>query len=99
MTEGEADEEVDGEEDGDDVGVAEVVGVFTTDTPLFQTNFFPDLMQVYFFPLKTWVALSFVQVAPGTGFFAALETGWEMAKRAKAKIARREIDFFIRVGG
>lgn len=50
---GVADAEAEGEEDGDDVGVAEGVGVFTTDTPLFQTNFFPDLMQVYFFPLKT----------------------------------------------
>ena len=49
---GEADEEADGEED-DDVGEAEGVGGVTTDTPLFQTNFFPDLMQVYFFPLKT----------------------------------------------
>ena len=36
-------------------GVTEVldegVGVTVTATPLFQTNFFPDLMQVYFLPL------------------------------------------------
>jgi len=41
------------------VGVAEGVievldegdGVVVTATPLFQTNFFPDLIQVYIFPL------------------------------------------------
>ena len=40
---------------GDEVGVGVVgaVGVRTTTVPLFQTNLFPDLMQVYFFPLKT----------------------------------------------
>ena len=45
VTEGEADRDVDGEAEG------EVVA--TIATPLFQTNFFPDLIQVYFFPLKT----------------------------------------------
>ena len=47
------DEVGDGEGDGDEVGVGEGVGVgdgsFTT-TPLFQTNFLPDLMQVNFLP-------------------------------------------------
>ena len=49
VADGEADGEVDGVDDGEDEGAV----VATTAIPLFQTNFFPDLMQVYFFPLKT----------------------------------------------
>jgi hypothetical protein len=33
-------------------------------TPLFQTSFVPDLMQVNFFPPETEVAPTFVHLAP-----------------------------------
>ena len=53
------------------VGVGEGVGVgfatgkgFLTATPLFHTSFFPDLMQVNFFPPETEVAPAFVHLAP-----------------------------------
>jgi hypothetical protein len=36
-------------------------------TPLFQTNFFPDLMQEYFFPANIEVDPAFVQLAPAFG--------------------------------
>jgi hypothetical protein len=49
-------------------GVAEGDGAgLETSTPLFQTNFFPDLMQVNFFPLNVAVAPALVQVAPALG--------------------------------
>jgi len=38
-----------GVSEGVGVGIGVGVGDFT-DTPLLQTNFFPDLAQVYFFP-------------------------------------------------
>ena len=54
---------------GSGVGVGEGVGVATgegllTATPLFQTSFVPDLMQVNFFPPDIEVAPAFVHLAP-----------------------------------
>ncbi len=48
-----------------EVGVGEgfIVGL-TTGTPLFHTNFLPDLMQVYFFPFDVEVIPTFLQVSP-----------------------------------
>jgi hypothetical protein len=39
---------------------------------LSHTFFFPDLMQVNFFPATTWVAPTFVHVAPAATFGAAI---------------------------
>ena len=48
------------------VGVGEGVGVtFLTATPLFHTNFFPDLMQVYLIPDDVLVLPSTLQAVPG----------------------------------
>jgi hypothetical protein len=52
------------------VGVAVSVGVgvgvaFLTATPLFQTNFFPDLTQVYLIPDDVLVFPSVLHVVPG----------------------------------
>jgi hypothetical protein len=56
------------------VGVGEGVGVaFLTATPLFQTNFFPDLMQVYLIPDDVLVFPSTLQAVPG--LTAASATG------------------------
>ena len=59
---------------GDAVGVAvgDAVGVgvgagFAIATPLFQINFLPDFMQVYFLPAYTEVDPAFEQLAPAFG--------------------------------
>ncbi|ASY20160.1 hypothetical protein A7sIIA15_04705 [Candidatus Planktophila vernalis] len=64
--------------EGVGVGVAEGVGVATgtgclTATPLFHTNFFPDLMQVYLIPDDVLVLPSTLQAVPG--LTAASATG------------------------
>ena len=64
------------------IGVGEGVDVgFTTGTaftPLFQTNFFPDLMQVYFTPLLVDVAPTLLQLCPL--FIAAKAHDWTPEK-------------------
>ena len=64
------------------IGVGEGVDVgFTTGTtftPLFQTNFFPDLMQVYFTPLVVDVAPTLLQLCPL--FTAAKANDWTLEK-------------------
>ena len=53
--------------EGVGVGVAVAVGIgvgLTIETPLFHSNFFPDLTQVNFIPATTEVAPTFVQGAP-----------------------------------
>jgi hypothetical protein len=53
---------------GVDVGVGVGVGVgvaFLTATPLFHTNFFPDLTQVYLIPDDVLVFPSVLHVVPG----------------------------------
>ena len=44
-----------------------------TATPLSQTNFFPDLMHVYFFPATVLVIPAFEQVVPE--IVAAFDSG------------------------
>lgn len=39
-------------------------GVATTFTPLLQTNFFPDLIQVYLYPKTVVVDFNLAHVAP-----------------------------------
>ncbi len=61
--------------DGEGVGVGVTVGVATgvgglMATPLFQTSFLPDLMQVNFFPPAVAVAPIFVHLAPALGVAA-----------------------------
>ena len=56
--------------EGVGVGVAEGVGVATgtgclTATPLFHTNFLPDLTQVYLIPDDVLVLPSTLQAVPG----------------------------------
>ena len=50
--------------EGAGVGVADGLGVATTFTPLLQTNFLPDLIQVYLYPETVVVDFNLVQVAP-----------------------------------
>jgi len=55
---------------GTGVGVGVGVGVGTgvaIATPLSHTNFFPDLMHVYFFPADIAVDPALVQLAPALG--------------------------------
>jgi len=55
------------------VGDAVGVGVGTGDaiaTPLSHTNFFPDLIHVYFFPADVAVDPALVQLAPALGVAA-----------------------------
>lgn len=53
---------------GAGVGIGLGVGVaFLTTTPLFQSNFFPDLMQVYFLPLYVLTMPCFEQTDPAFG--------------------------------
>jgi hypothetical protein len=72
------------------VGVTEGVGVGVATgriaTPLLQTIFFFDLIQVYVLPLKTCVALSFGHFAPGTGALAAKDDGALKIARKRAVI-------------
>jgi hypothetical protein len=54
----------DGVGDGDGVNDGEVVVGLAITTPLFQSNFFPDLIQVKVFPEATEVLPALGQVAP-----------------------------------
>ena len=63
------------------VGVGEGVGIgvaFLAATPLFQINFFPDLMQVYLIPDDVLVLPSTLQAVPG--LTAASAIGCRKAK-------------------
>jgi hypothetical protein len=51
---------------GDAIGVGVGTGVAIA-TPLSHTNFFPDLIHVYFFPADIAVIPTFVQLAPALG--------------------------------
>jgi hypothetical protein len=65
------------------VAVAETAGVGVdfgaTGTPLFHTNFFPLLMQVYFFPANVEVIPAFLQILPA---FTAAKAFKGVIKRA-----------------
>ena len=57
--------------DGEGVGVGVTIGEgFLTATPLFQTSFVPDLMQVNFFPLAVAVVPALLHLAPALGVAA-----------------------------
>jgi hypothetical protein len=79
-----------------DVGVADGVGVgvafTTTFTPLLQTSFFPDLTQVYLYPLEIVVALALVQDPPA---LTAAEAVIEVELPINAITASQSKDFFI----
>jgi hypothetical protein len=77
--------------DGVDVGVGTglldsvVFGLACfSKTPLFQTNFFPDLIQVYFLLWKLFTNPIFEQVNPGLGGFAETEGSDEKKRPAIA---------------
>jgi hypothetical protein len=53
------------------VGVGDGVA-FLTSTPLFHTNFFPDLMQVYLIPAEVLVWPTFLHAVPGFGAAVAI---------------------------
>jgi hypothetical protein len=70
---------------------AEVGFVLETTTPLFQTNLFPDLMQVNFFPEAIEVVPALLQVAPA---FTAPIAGEENQKLKKVIETTRARVFF-----
>ena len=80
----------------DDVVVGVGVGVgltFGTNTPLFQISLFPDLIQVYFFPLVMEVVPTFVHEAPAftaeiAGEFVKLSKNKAVKKRATLRMNR-----------
>ena len=58
----------DGDGDGEGVGVGVATGAgFFIATPLFQTSFVPDLIQVNFLPDAVAVDPTFVHLAPALG--------------------------------
>jgi len=77
--------------EGVGVGVAVTVGFgAATVTPLFQTSFFPFLMQVYFLPTEVEVAPSFEQEAPA--FTAAIAFS---GTRKSATVTNTASSFFM----
>ena len=82
------------------VGVAVGVGVgaglvtgSTSVTPLFQTNFLPDLTQVNFLPADVEMDPIFLQVAPA---FTAENAGVERTEEAITSETNQEIRLFMR---
>jgi len=74
--------------------VAEVVGFeAATATPLFQTNFFPDLMHVNFLPDETEVTPALEQDAPA---LTAAFTGIMGMDRKRESIDKKVITLFFR---
>lgn len=66
---------------GETVGVGVGVGFTATFTPLLQTNFLPDLIQVNLNPLTVDVVFNFVQVPPALAVAAnAIFAGKKEAK-------------------
>jgi hypothetical protein len=86
---------VDGVVEGEGVGVGadeiEVEGVgkgfsFGAITPLLQTNFFPDLVQVYFLPLKVFVIPCFEHFDPDFG--GVIAKAWSVESENMRTIAQ-----------
>ena len=76
------------------VGVGDGVGVgvgFLIATPLFQTSFVPDFMQVNFLPEAVAVAPTLAHLAPALGVAAC--TGAARASSKAIAIARRPLCF------
>jgi hypothetical protein len=65
---------------------------FLAATPLFQTNFFPDLTQVYLIPAEVLIWPEFLQVVPG--FTAAVAIGSKTTK-AREVISNPKIIFLM----
>jgi hypothetical protein len=77
----------------DEVGVEDDVGVELGDliaTPLFQTNFFPDFIQVNFLPPEVAVCPCFLQTAPA---FMALSAGLGKINEITTAKARHRPNF------
>ena len=78
------------------IGVGEATGVGLTtgftNTPLFQTNFLPDLIHVYFFPAIVEVAPTFAHADPALGAAACKGDARRANDNTDATIAKR---FFI----
>jgi hypothetical protein len=69
--------------DGEGVGVGVATGEgFLTTTPLFQTSFVPDLMQVNFLPEAVAVAPALVHFAPA---FTAAKVGAEIRDKDSSR--------------
>ena len=84
----------DGDGDGDveEIGVgldSDFAGVAGTLTPLFQTNFLPDFMQVYLIPDEIEVKPTFLQINPGLTALHELVAG-----RIKIATNAKNSDFF-----
>jgi len=78
---------------GVDVGAGVVVGVaFFAATPLFQVNFLPDLVQVYFFPEAIEVDPALLHGFPA---FTAPNAVAVNILLNKMQESRRVIDFFM----
>jgi hypothetical protein len=71
-------------------GFGDGFGAALTATPLFQTSFVPDLMQVNFFPADVDVAPAFVHFAPA---LAVANAGAEMREAARIRATNRRVCF------
>ena len=80
---------------GAGVGVGVAVGLAATLTPLFQTNFFPDFMQVYLIPFTVEVDFSFGQVSPGLTAALAIFKLIGRSKTAEQRTARNDFPLLI----
>jgi hypothetical protein len=77
------------------VGVAAGVGLAATFTPLFQTSFFPDFMQVYLIPFTVEVEFNFAQVSPALTAALAISTLSGSNKMAEQRTARNDFPLLI----
>jgi hypothetical protein len=78
-----------------DAGLTVTEGVgfeAATATPLFQTNFFPDLMHVNFLPDATEVIPALLHLAPALA--AAFAGAWERVKERES-IEKNAISFLF----
>jgi hypothetical protein len=76
-------------------GVAAGVGLAATFTPLFQTNFFPDFMQVYLIPFTVEVEFSFGQASPGLTAALAIFRFIGRSKTAEQRTARNDFPLLM----
>jgi hypothetical protein len=81
--------------DGVGEGDTKVVGLAATFIPLFQTNLFPDLMQVYLIPFTVEVEFSFGQTSPGLTAALAIFKLIGRSKTAEQRTARNDFPLLI----